>query len=98
MNVQFESSEKRSVKPSDVIINGKKRGTVFPYESEYCEDKFQCQLNFAGLFNPGGFGQTMEEAVENTIQAGHDQLAEMTADFNAFLAEVKFGEDANNEQ
>lgn len=87
--MEFTPSEKQPVTQCDVVINGKKRGVVFDHVSEYSNHKFQCQLNFAGLFNPGGFGETMEEAVKDTILNAHNQLAEMKADFDAFLSEVE---------
>lgn len=74
-----------------IIIDGKFWGTVFPYESDISDSKFQCQLNFKGLFNPGGFGATMEEAVENTISAAHLQLKEMSEDLDAFLSAIDKG-------
>lgn len=88
--MNFTPSEKQPVTKCDVVINGKKWGTVFAYNCSWNESyKFQCQLNFAGLFNPGGFGETMEEAVKDTILNAHNQLAEMKADFDAFLSEVE---------
>jgi len=86
--MQFSPSEKQPVTKCDVVINGKKWGTVWDYTSEIYNHKFQCQLNFKHCFNPGGFGETMEEAVKDTIQNAHAQLAEMKADFDAFLSEV----------
>ena len=98
MNMKFEPSVRRSYVQCDVIVNGKKRGVVFPYESDLSNHKFQCQLNFVRLFNPGGFGQTMDEAVENTILEAQDQLKEMAADFEAFLTEIKGADDGEIQQ
>jgi len=84
--MNFSPSEKQPVTKCDVVINGKKRGEV--WEATRSSNKFQCQLWFEHSFYPGGFGETMEEAVKDTILNAHNQLAEMKADFDAFLSEV----------
>jgi hypothetical protein len=88
MSIQFVPATP-AVMRHKIIVDGKFWGTVFPYDSDISDNKYQCQLNFKGLFNPGGFGKTMEEAVENTIKAAHDQMKEMSEDLNAFLSAIE---------
>lgn len=85
--MEFTPSEQQPVTKCDVVINGKKWGEVFE-NSRSC-GKYHCQLHFVNCFFPGAFGDTMEEAVQNTIHKASEELAEMKADFEAFLAEVQ---------
>lgn len=90
MQIQFEPAT-TAVMRHKIIVNGIAWGVVLPYESDASYYKFQCQLNFKGLFNPGGFGNTMEEAVEDAIKTAHEQLKEMSGDLNAFLSAIGKG-------
>ena len=92
MNIEYKPTSPQAEVKEDIILNGRKIGTVQPYVPAYGlanGDKYQVQLHFGNQIYPGGFGVTKEEAIANALQIATEIAAAFVAEVSALRAEME---------